>query len=356
MKPDNFTFSDHGLENHIDKKHSELKDRAAKYGEHFGRKNLPKSGRDNFAPYIGQLKHGYEELSAYSHQKLQPDAHLPKATMKVERAKERDKHYDSQIAEKNNNIGSDIFRLGDYHPKYFLSRLLIALIATGIIFIGDISLNIRAFEFMGGSYLRALLVAVSCSMALFLLSHATPLIYKSCKTKSQRILVIASSLLLALGISTAFAVLRSLMYSTQNTFISPLWFVIVNMFLFIIGTIVSFFFMPTWDELKEHLHNLGKWMRIKKEEKQVENLKKIKEANKDEALNDSIEHYQAVIYAKHIDERIKRMYREAVQIFVNTNLIFRNDAQVPECFNSMPDDPDLSFAPTSNNYPNKILP
>jgi hypothetical protein len=113
--------------------------------------------------------------------------------------------------------------------------------------------------------------------------------------------------------------------------------------------------MPTWEELKEHLHNLEKWLHIKKTEKQVKELWKVKEQNKDQALKESMEHFQAVIYAKHFDERIIRMYRESVQIFINTNLIYRTDGQVPDCFRQNPGDPDTGFKTSEPFNPNKTL-
>ncbi|HTA26658.1 MAG TPA: hypothetical protein VK809_02635 [Bacteroidia bacterium] len=355
MKTNHFTCSDHESEQKSEKKHSEINALASKLGEHFGKRNLPKPKGDSLIPYVGSFKHAYEEVSAFMHQRLQPDAHLPEATMKIKRAKERDKHIDSEISEKSNHISNSTFKLGDYHPNHFIYRFWIAIICTGVIFAGDTNLNAKSFEFLGGSYITALILAISLSLALFLLAHTTPLIVKSMKKVWQQRLVIVCSLSIALGISTVFAYLRSAMFASQNTYVSPSLFVEINMFLYIVSGVISFFVMPTWEELKEHLHNLERWLHIKKTEKQVVALLKAKEINKDLALKDSMEHFQIVVYAKHFDERIVRMYRESVQIFINTNLIYRTDGQVPDCFHRPPDDPDMGFKSSEPYNPNNTL-
>lgn len=350
-----YTYSEPESEHNAEKVNSKMEKLAAILGELFGKKNLPKLKGDNLGAYIGQIKHAFEEVSAFMHRRVQPDSHMPQAGLKLERAKEKDKQTGNEIEAKESDIHNETFKLGQYHPSFFILRFFLAILFTVTLFSGDTSLNIRAFEYLGGSYLRAFSLAISCSVALFILSHVTPLLIKATRDRIKRRQIIIASLVLAFGVSLTFSVLRSKMLANQNMSVSPIWFVVLNMFLFIIATAVSFWLMPTWQEFNEHMHNLGKWLRIKNDEKHVGKLKVKKENDKDRAFEESMEHYKIVVYAKHFDDHIIRMYRKCVQIFINANLMARTDGGVPDCFHNGHDDPDTGFTPTDIINPNKTL-
>jgi hypothetical protein len=51
-------------------------------------------------------------------------------------------------------------------------------------------------------------------------------------------------------------------------------------------------------------------------------------------------------------ERIKKMYFEAIGIFITTNLTYRTDGNIPDCFSAMPPEPDIDNFSVSIIIPN----
>jgi hypothetical protein len=340
------SYSDLELEKLINQKHAEIKGQARKNAGNFANRNLPKPTRDTLAHYTGEIRGAYEELAAFIHQRLQPDAHLPKVRMKSVRMEDKKMHIDNEVNVRGNQNNSDAFQLKGYHPQNIISRIRIALLVTFLFCIGEILFNVQAFQFTGENMLFSLIIAVSLSFAVFVLSHLAPLLYKSATTRIRRWVIIIGTLLLANGLFIALAVLRSIMFAEQNISISPQYFVIINLFFFVVSCFLSFYILPSWEEIKEHQLHLEKYRNIKKRNKEIEAFKKEKEQLQDSMAEQTMQHIQAAIYAKHLDERIIRMCRESIEIFKSTNLLLRTDGETPDCFKEVQSDVDISYSST----------
>src|ERR1035437_5196722 len=141
------------LEEMIQKKNTELKDLAKKNSKHFAKQNLPAKEDESLAPYIEDLKAGYEHLASQAVQFLQPSAHFPEEKMNGDYYRETDKglHDEIKCLEDLNRHAE--YELGDYNPGSILLRIWLTIIATGIINIGEIIFNTKAFQVTGENML-----------------------------------------------------------------------------------------------------------------------------------------------------------------------------------------------------------
>src|ERR1035437_6873576 len=119
-------------------------------------------------------------------------------------------------------------------------------IATLIISIGEIMFNTKSFQVTGENMLFALILSISVSFAVFVFSHIAPFLYKSRKTTFQRRLVLFGSLLFVTGLFTALAIFRSTYLANHDVHIDPFYFVIINLFFFVVSALLSFFVLPSW--------------------------------------------------------------------------------------------------------------
>jgi hypothetical protein len=159
------------LEEIIQKKDAYLKELARKNGKHFAQTNLPAPFGDSLLPYFGELKSGYEELAAQTCQFLLPDMHIPEAKLETDFAKEKIKQIDEEVKKREEQNRNDQYDLGDYNPGNIPMRIKTALISTGVIGVGEIAFNTKAFSVTGENLLFSLVISTSATFAVFILSH-----------------------------------------------------------------------------------------------------------------------------------------------------------------------------------------
>ena len=320
------------LEEMLQKRDAELKVLAEKNSKNFAQRNLPTLKGDRLSNYTGEIKAGYEKLAADVFHYLQPEAHFPEAKVDADYFKEKVKNLDTDINEKEAHNQNDQNSLKDFAQSNIPSRILWAMISTLIITLGEIAFNTKAFQVTGESLLFALMLSICVSVAVFVFAHMAPMLYKASTTRVQRITVVAGSLFLVTCLFTALAVFRSSYLETHDVHIQPFYFVIINLFFFIVSTLVSFFMLPSWVEIKENALLLKLQYVVKKRKILIEQLK----AERDKIHATIMERTKVRIriahYANYAIERIKKMYYETMGIFKTTNLIFRNDNTPPDCF------------------------
>lgn len=129
-----------------------------------------------------------------------------------------------------------------------------------------------------------------------------------------------------------FALLRTWYLAKQGVEISPFLFVVFNLFFFVVMCLISYFFLPTWEELKNsrRLQRINEALKRKKAE--LNEKKAIKENLKDalHALNKA--RVRSIHYAKYVSESICARYRETMGLFISTNNRYRTDQKTPDCF------------------------
>lgn len=329
------------LEQFIQEKDAGLKELARKNAHHFAGRNLPGKEDTDLAPYTGDLKSGYEALGAKMLSHLQPHTHFPEAKMDADFLREKDKQLDIEIRKQEDQIKTHEYILGDFNPKVLKDRLRLMGIITIIIAIGEILFNTKAFQVTGENLLFAFILSISISVAVFVFSHLASFLVKAAQTKWKRRLIIASSLILVTGLFTALAIFRSRYLATHQIQINPLYFVVINLFFFIVSALLSFYLLPPWSEIKQNYAKLKLSDAIQKCKNAISLLKAEKERIKEVVLENTKYRVRISYYANYCAERIRKMYRESLDLFKSTNLVYRTDRCVPECFSHAVLDPEI---------------
>jgi hypothetical protein len=172
--------------------------------------------------------------------------------------------------------------------------------------------------------------------------------YKSAETKEKKIAVVLGSLILSTALFIAMAVLRSKLLEKQDMSISPVFFVIINMFFFIVSALLSYYLLPSWQEIVKHWNASKLLKAIAKRKEEITELKKEKETLKVKSIELTKAHLRMPVYAAYTIERIKKMYREAAELFKTVNLTYRTDRQMPDCFHD--ELPELDIPYLHNQY------
>jgi cell division protein FtsB len=332
---------DPALEEMIKKRDIELKELARKNAKHFARRNLPLTEGDDLSQYTGDIRAGYEKLAADIFHHLQPASQFPEAKADAEYYREKDKQLEEELKTKEAQNLNDQFELHDFHQGTIPARIKWAIISTVIITIGEILYNTKAFQITGENLLFALILSICISFAVFVFSHMTPLLIKSAKNKIQRIVISAGAFVLVSGIFTALAIFRSNYLAAHDVHINPFYFVIINLFFFIVSSLLSFFVLPTWAEIKQNAHSLKLYYAIKKRKKEIKNIKAEREKIKEIILERTKVRIRVAHYSNYIAEIIRKMYLESIEIFKTTNLTYRAERRVPDCFAKMHTEADI---------------
>ncbi len=323
---------DPAMEAMIQKKDAELKETARKNARHFAKQNLPAKDEESLAPYIEDIKTGYEHLASHIVHWLQPGAAAPEAKMDADYFREADKALDEKIKGLEDDNRHAEFELGNYNPGSIPLRMWVTGIATFIISIGEVIFNTKAFQVTGENMLFALILSISVSFAVFVFSHIAPFLYKSAKNAFQRRLVFFCCLFGVTVLFTGLAVFRSTYLAIHDVHIDPFYFVIINLFFFTVSALLSFFVLPSWVEIKENASRIRLLYAITKRKKEIEKLKKEKNEIKKTILERTKNRVRIAHYSNYAAERVRKLYFETVGIFKSTNLTFRTDKQMPVCF------------------------
>lgn len=330
------------LEEAIDKKDRALKELARSNGKHLAMRNLPAAIGDRLHPYLGELKSGYEELAAYIQQHMQPATHIPQAQMENAAAKEKDKQLDLEIKKKEDQAANDRHSLGNYHPGSIALQILIVAILTFIIWIGDTVYLTKSFAITGENFLFSLVLSISVSVAAFGFSHLASFLLKSAKSPFWWRVILFSSLGLILAVFITLAIFRSRYLAAHDIEVSPVSFVIINFFFFIVSALLSFFILPSWQEIRDNIASLKKYNGIKKNLKKAENLRNEKEERKKILADRNSQRIELNHHAQYSVDLVRKKYAESVEIFKGTNIVYRTDRQVPDCFEELPPSLDIS--------------
>jgi len=321
------------LEAIIRKKDAELKELARKNGKVFAINNQPAPKGDKLPSFVGDIITGYEHLGAQlHHEHLQTATHMPEGQIEADRAKAKCKQMEDAIFHLEEQNKHDEYELQSFDSKSVWNRIYLAIAVTLVILIGEIAFNTKAFEFAGESLLFALTISLSVSFAVYALSHVAPMLYKEIRDKIKRRLFAASVLAVTLIAFYVLGVFRSNLLAQNEASISPVFFVIINFFLFMVSVFLSYYLMPTWEEIKGSFHNRKLHRAINKRKKEIAALH-----DQIEVLNKYIEELarqiiRINIYTEYTDKRIEKLCYESISIFKNVNLIHRTDRKVPDCF------------------------
>lgn len=332
---------DPAMEDMMQKRDVELKELARKNAKHFAKRNLPSYRSDSLSHFTGEIKAGYEKLAADVSGYLQPSAHLPEAKMDAEYFREKVLGLENEIREKEAQNRNDEYELSDFDQSSIPSRIRWALIGTIVITVGEIMFNTKAFQVTGENLLFALILSICISFTVFIFAHIAPFLYKGVRTKMQRWLVIIGSLLLVTIIFTALAIFRSSYLAAHDVHINPAYFVVINIFFFTVSSLLSFFVLPSWSEIKGNALRLKVYNAMRKRMKEIDLLKAEVDRIKLTILERTKLRLRIAHHANYTADRIRRMYWESLEIFKTTNLTFRSDGKTPDCFSDSLPEPNI---------------
>ena len=309
-----------------------IKDLARINAKHFARRNLPAAKGDNLSHYTDEIRSAYEKLASDVYGHLQPAAHYPESKMDADFFKEKVAKIEAGIKEKEAQNQNDEYELTDFDQGSIPKHIRYAIYSTAVITVGEIMFNTRAFQVTGETMLFSFILSLCISFAVFIFSHITPLLYKNAKNTLQRSSVIIVSLLLATSIFTALARFRSSYLASHDVHIRPFYFVVINLFFFVVSALLSFFVLPSWAEIKENSRRLKIFQDLKKRLREIEKLKLEVEKIKETILERTKFRIRITYHANYATERIRKMYWQSIGIFKTTNLTYRTDGQTPDCF------------------------
>lgn len=320
------------LEAEIKDTREQLLNLAIKNAKHFATKSMPAVAGDKLHNYTDIFKttceHKYAQLCVL----LNPASNFPAAKIDHDHFKESEAEIDSQIAQKVNQNHNGRFELGDYDPQSIPQRILLAAILTTIILCGEILYNTKAFQVTGESILFALAISFCVSVGVFIAAHGVPLLYKEAKTAMRRRLIVISALALATVVFFALANLRSSYYAQHDFYVNPLYFVVVNLFLFLVSALLSYFVVPSLIELKQNSLLLKRHQTIQKREEEVGKLQAQKRILKQNHVDGTHERIGTVFTANYLADAFRKLYAECVALFKSTNIACRADGFTPSCF------------------------
>ena len=329
------------LDKIIEKRHAELKEMAEQNAVFFAKRNQPRATGDKLADFIGTYKAGYEKLGAEIAQFLQPSRHFPDARMEADYYKEKDGILDAEIGKQEHENNLDMRLLGNYNPKPITRKIKWALILSSIIMLGDTLFNTKSFLAMAENLLFALFLSICISIAVLTFSHMTAFRIKETKTILKKRVITLTALAIAAIVFAALAVFRSKYLEIHDVHISPIYFVIINLFFFIVSTLLSYSLLPSWQETKENAKKQKLQDAVDKRNVKIQQLQDEKEKIR-AAIVDANKNRRLIVYgATYSNDLIKKCNYETAETFKSTNLLHRSDGLTPDCYSDPIAEPDM---------------
>jgi hypothetical protein len=277
-------------------------------------------------------------LAADVLESIQPAANFPESKIDADLFKLKCEEIDKSIQENERLNHDDKYHLGDYNPSGIFWRMIITIIITLLVYAGEAAFNTKAFLITGDNFLFALILSICLSFGVLVFAHVSMNMVKSAKTIIKRRLIIAGSLILVTCLFIALAIFRSRYLAAHEISVEPKYFVIINLFFYIVACLVSYFMMPTSKELKANAEKRKIYRRIENRKSEIKTLQKQKEKLQETIAELTKMRVRVAYLAKYVLNKIQKMFREALAVFISTNLNFRKDGQCPNCFSDHIDD------------------
>lgn len=316
----------------IDKEHNEIKSLMYNNGMHDGLKSPPEPPAQGgqLSHYTG-IKSRYEGMVIKLLQRTQPIVRIAEGKIEKEQADNRIRVFSDTIDKIKKQIEILKRELKGFDSR-FLTKLMQRTVIIGVLLcISEMMVNNKAFQILGDNKIMTYVLSFSVSFAVTMGAHYAGRTYKDAKSKRERTIILIITSIGLLIISSMIAYLRHEYLATKGIAISSLPFIGFNILFFLIGAIVTYYHYPSKELIYEHRDNLQKHKEIVQLEKQKAKV----EAEKQEfqrITNDKYKEYvSTLMYAMYAIERIKMLYREAVEEYIRANRMSRKEPC--ECHN-----------------------
>jgi hypothetical protein len=342
---------DQTLEDRIQNRNKNVNELAIKNAIHHSVENRPHPEKDMLEAFTGELRTSYEMEASEIYHYVQPHSYFEEAQIEEISLKEKENNLALLTQEKLGQIKNLKYANDKKEEGSVIKRIWFTLLITFIINLGEIIYNSKSFQVTGESFLFSLFLSVIVSFSVFIFSHLVPFLYKIAKTTLQRRLLIWGSLAFASLVFWVMAILRTDYLANHDVHLSPLIFTLFNLFFFVVSSLVSFFMLPTWAELKEQTSRSKILKEIEILEKEVKQIQ-IERQKIDEERQENLKDCSRMkSYYNSLMDRLRKMYFETIELYKATNRTYRKDGIIPVCFSDVlpqPDIKDISF--TNFNY------
>jgi hypothetical protein len=201
-----------------------------------------------------------------------------------------------------------------------------------LIALSEIVFNSKAFQVIGENLLTALIMSLGASVGIIGLSCLAAWYYKKTKTVQKRRWIVFGVLALATLVFIVLAVMRSTFLALHNITVSPVIFVVVNLFLFIVSCLLSYLIIPRADEQQQRKRRAQLEKAIDSRIQIMESLRVEKNKLSDIVAVRLQYHNHVSDLSKHYKQWCTDLSADLLAIFKRTNLVFRSDRCTPDCF------------------------
>jgi hypothetical protein len=341
MKPQSTLQLDPALETRLVREHDAIKARVEKTARHFGKRNLPAPVGDRFDHYFGESRTTYEKLHAEIQQQLQPAVNLPEAKIDHDRFQRETAACDERINHLTRENENDAFETTQAKPASPNRRRRYVVGAVLLMFAGEVLFNTKAFQVTGENQLFSMVLSLAVTVAVFAFSHIALTLYRKAKSVLQRCAAIAGSLVTVAAVFTALAIFRSTYLQAHGVDVSPVYFVLINLFFFVVMSLLVYQVWPTAEEVARYEAFEKQKQTMAAREKEIDGLKRRKTELREELAQRTQQRIRVVQLSRDCTVRMRKMHDEAQAVFVRTNLMHRTDGKVPDCF-SQGSNPDIA--------------
>lgn len=325
-------FHSEKLETIVAEESADIKIFAKNLGTSYAERHFPPASGVKLISVIGEIKARFEKLCITVCKELQSAIHFPEVnTDKISVEAENKKANDivNKLRYKNQNTESEMKKL---NIDGIYRNIREIRIKTALFFAAEALFTALSFQFFGENLLVSILIALPFTLAVSEYAHLVAMQYKKYQNSIKRRLFLLASILFASMVFFGLSYFRSQALGKEGFSIGTLFFVMINLFIFLVSAFLHYKYSMTKEEkIKYHTY------------------KKLKEeiAQRDAEINQIWQHlsdlnaklkekamlaFQLEHCAKNTIEEIRKHYEEAVEKLKSTNILLRNDNVFPECF------------------------
>lgn len=163
--------------------HQSILQNACTTARRFAELGKPEKHEKHLAPYIHQIQAAYNGLLSSIHANLNTTATLYMGKIDAQISGENKKQLQKDIRKLEESKRQDKLDGSTSSHTPIKVKLLVALLITGLLHLGETFFNISAFQVFGDMWLASAALAFALSIALFCWSHAVPVFVKRAEDK-----------------------------------------------------------------------------------------------------------------------------------------------------------------------------
>lgn len=336
------------IEKMIKEESSDIKNYAKNLGGSYAERNYPPAQGVGLLTIIAGIKARFEKLGVTICKKLQSAVHFPEVN--TDKAK-----VEAQVKKGNENINELRYKNQDAETEQ--KKLNVSAIynnvremrlKTLLFFAAEAFFTSLSFQFFGETLLISILIAIPFTAAVSEYAHLVAQQYRKYVTPIKKRVFLALATLFAALVFLGLSYFRSLALGKEGFSIGTLFFVLVNIFIFLVAAFLHYRYSPTKEELLKYRAHKKLKDEIDKRNAEIKKIEHHMDELKEELNKKAILALQLDHYAKNTLEEIRMHYLEAITELINANIRLRTDNAFPESFTEKV--PELEINYDFNSY------